>query len=76
MSEKVPRVTAAQMVKVLERLGFGLARQTGSHMIFKNDSGLRATIPSHAGKILHPKVLKSIMHEADLTVDELRTLLK
>lgn len=55
MSEKMPRVTAAQIIKVLERRGFGLARQAGSHMIFKNESGLRATVPSHAGKILHPK---------------------
>jgi len=76
MSEKMLRVTAAQIIKVLERRGFGLARQAGSHMIFKNESGLRATVPSHAGKILHPKVLKSIMHDADLTADELRDLLK
>lgn len=76
MSEKLPRLTASQVIKVLERAGFSLARQSGSHMIFKNSTGLRATVPFHVGKILHPKVLKSIMHEADLTLESLRELLK
>ena len=76
MSERMPRVTAVQIIKVLEKSGFFLTRQSGSHMIYKNATGLRATVPSHAAKILHPKVLKSIMREADLTADKLMELLK
>ena len=76
MSERMPRLTSAQIAKVLERAGFVLVRQSGSHMIYKNDVGTRATIPNHAGKIIHPKLLKSIMREADLTVIELLDLLK
>ncbi len=76
MSEKLPRVTAGEIIKVLERNGFVLTRQSGSHRIYKNADGARATVPFHAGKILHPKVLKSIMHEAGLSSEELRDLLK
>lgn len=76
MSERLPRVTASQIIRVLERAGFVLSRQSDSHMIYKNAIGLRATVPYHAGKILHPKILKSIMTEADLTVETLRELLK
>lgn len=76
MSEKLPRVTANEIVKVLERCGFVLTRQSGSHKIYKNQVGARATVPFHAGKILHPKVLKSIMHESGLSSEELRALLK
>lgn len=76
MSGRMPRATASQIIKVLEKTGFVLSRQSGSHMIYKNDAGLRATVPFHGAKILHPKILKSIMREADLTVEKLMELLK
>jgi len=72
---KLPRLTARQIVKVLEKSGFSLARQSGSHMIYKNAAGKRATVPFHATKVLHPKVLKSILRDADLTTDSLNELL-
>lgn len=72
---KLPRVTARQIIAVLERAGFSLARQSGSHMIFKNAAGKRATVPFHAAKTLHPKVLKSILRDADLTAEDLAKLL-
>jgi predicted RNA binding protein YcfA (HicA-like mRNA interferase family) len=75
MSGKLPRVTAADVIKVLERLGFRLVRQSGSHKIYRNESGKRLTVSYHAGKILHPKVLKSILRDADLTVDEFKKML-
>jgi predicted RNA binding protein YcfA (HicA-like mRNA interferase family) len=76
MNPRLPRVTAAQVIRVLEKLGFGLVRQSGSHKIYKNAIGKRATVPFHAGKILHPKVLKSILTDAGLTVEEFARLLK
>jgi predicted RNA binding protein YcfA (HicA-like mRNA interferase family) len=36
----------------------------------KMREGRRATIPFHSGKELHPKILKSILRDADLTVEE------
>jgi predicted RNA binding protein YcfA (HicA-like mRNA interferase family) len=69
---KLPRLTAREIVAVLERAGFSLSRQSGSHKIYKNSAGRRATVPFHASKILHPKVLKSIMQDADLTVEDLK----
>jgi predicted RNA binding protein YcfA (HicA-like mRNA interferase family) len=68
---KLPRLTARQIVAVLEKAGFSVARQSGSHMIYKNAAGKRATVPFHASKILHPKVLKNILRDADLTVEDL-----
>jgi len=68
-------LTARQIVSALERVGFSLSRQSGSHMIYKNAAGKRVTIPFHAAKILHPKVLKSILRDADLSIEKLETLL-
>jgi predicted RNA binding protein YcfA (HicA-like mRNA interferase family) len=72
---KLPRLTARQIVAVLEKAGFSLARQSGSHMIYKNAAGKRTTIPFHSSRILHPKILKSILRDADLTVEKLIELL-
>jgi predicted RNA binding protein YcfA (HicA-like mRNA interferase family) len=67
----MPRLTAAQIVRVLLRRGFAKTRQSGSHAIYQNEAGMRATVPAHSGKVLHPKVLKSIMRDADLSTSDL-----
>ena len=76
MTDKRPRIAAGEVICVLEQLGFFLARQSGSHKIYKNVEGRRVTVPYHAGKILHPKLLKSILRDADLTVEEFKQLLR
>jgi predicted RNA binding protein YcfA (HicA-like mRNA interferase family) len=72
---KLPRLNARQVIAVLQKAGFSLARQSGSHMIFKNPAGRRTTVPHHASKDLHPKLLKSILREANLSVEDLEKLL-
>ena len=75
MTSRLPRVTASEVISVLERRGFTQTRQSGSHKIYMDEAGNRATVPFHSGKILHPKVLKSILNDAGLTVDEFIQLL-
>lgn len=72
---KLPRVTAREIIGVLEKVGFALARQSGSHMIFKNPDGRRVTVPYHSSQVLHPKVLKSILKDANLSPERLTELL-
>lgn len=67
---KLPRITADIVIKILKMKGFSLVRQSGSHMIFRNEKGVRVTVPCHSGKILHPKVLKCIMKDAELTTED------
>ncbi len=74
MSQKLPRVTANEMIKIVEKLGFRFSRQSGSHKIYKNDEGKRVTIVYHSGKILHPKIVKSILVDAGLSVDEFKKI--
>ncbi|MFH0796154.1 MAG: type II toxin-antitoxin system HicA family toxin [Candidatus Omnitrophota bacterium] len=44
--------------------------------MYKNREGKRVTVPFHSGKILHPKVLKSILKDANLAIKELKKLIK
>ncbi|MBI4297015.1 MAG: type II toxin-antitoxin system HicA family toxin [Chloroflexi bacterium] len=76
MTGRLPRITADQAIHVLERAGFKLSRQSGSHRIYKNPEGRRATVPYHKGRVLHPKVLVSILEDADLTQEEFVALLR
>jgi len=45
MNEKIPRVTADKVIQVLERTGFHMVRQSGSHKIYKNKEGVRVISP-------------------------------
>ena len=76
MTSKLPRITAADTIRALERSGFLFSRQSGSHKIYKNEKGKRTTVPFHSGKKLHPKTLKSILRDTALTVDEFKKFLK
>ena len=75
MSQGLPKITAKEIIIILEKLGFYLARQSGSHKIYKNTEGKRITVPFHAGKILHPKILKSIMKDANISEEQLEEML-
>ena len=75
MSQRLPRVTADEVIRVIEKVGFTLARQSGSHRIYRSSAGKRITVPYHKGKILHPKVLVSILKDANLSREEFKNLL-
>jgi len=73
VSPRLPRITARETVAVLERRGFGLVRSKGSHQIYRSALGRRVTVSIHAGEmIISPKVLKNILSDAEMTVEDLR----
>lgn len=71
MTEKIPRITAGRMISLLERRGYVCVRQSGSHKIFRNNAGIRVTVPDHSGKILHPKIVKQICRDTGISPEEL-----
>ena len=46
MSPKLPRRTAVEVRKAIEKKEFRLVRQSGSHQVFRNDAGVRITLPA------------------------------
>ena len=73
---KVPRITAAKLIKVLLRKRFLFTRQEGSHKIYRNPDGVRATVPDHAGKTIHPKIIKTILVDTGWSLEEFISALK
>ena len=76
MSEKLPRVNSSEVEKIVIRIGYQPKRQSGSHRIYKNQEGKRVTLPIHPEKIIHPKIIKRILIENNLTVETFKELLR
>jgi predicted RNA binding protein YcfA (HicA-like mRNA interferase family) len=56
---KLTRLTAAEAENLLIQAGFALIRSKGSHRIYLKDN-IRVVVPFHAGKTLHPKIVKQV----------------
>jgi predicted RNA binding protein YcfA (HicA-like mRNA interferase family) len=65
---KLPRdVSGAEAGRALQRLGFVVQRQTGSHLILRKDNRT-VVVPQH--KPLKPGTLKGVIEQAGLTLAE------
>ena len=71
MSPHLPALTGQQVLAVLHRQGFVAVRQSGSHVILRHADGRRTTVPVHARRTLGRGLLRQIMRDTDLTVDDL-----
>jgi predicted RNA binding protein YcfA (HicA-like mRNA interferase family) len=72
----LPQVNGARVVRALERAGFVVLRQAGSHAQMRHSTDLsrRVTVPVHKGVDLKPGTLRAILRGAGLTAEQLRDL--
>ncbi len=73
---KLPSLSYSQAIKCFEKLGYLVVRQRGSHIRLhpqsdKNKKPL--TVPKH--KILGKGLLRKLLRDAEITVDQLLKLL-
>jgi len=75
MSKELPVLKPGEVVSALERAGFAIKRQTGSHIVlYKSDIHRPVTVPIHTGDL--PKgTLRAIIRQANLTVEAFIKLL-
>ena len=71
MNGKLPVLTPDQLVKILRRHGFEPVRQSGSHLVFEHPNGRHTTVPMHKGHDVGKGLLRQIMRDAGLTVEDL-----
>jgi predicted RNA binding protein YcfA (HicA-like mRNA interferase family) len=71
----LPMLTARQVLRALEKAGFQVQRQTGSHVRLKHADGRVVTVPVHASQDVGRGLLRKILRDADITPAELLTLL-
>jgi len=67
----LPVVTGEQAVKAFSKLGFSVARITGSHHIMKREGHLHLlSVPVHSGQTLKAGTLRSLIRAAGITLEE------
>ncbi|MBU3918500.1 type II toxin-antitoxin system HicA family toxin [Patescibacteria group bacterium] len=68
---------AKKMVKILLKLGFQEIRVKGSHHFFFNSStGKTATLPIHGNEYLSIGILKEILRDIELSLDDYEKIRK
>jgi predicted RNA binding protein YcfA (HicA-like mRNA interferase family) len=73
---KVPRIAGEEAVRAFCKAGYCVDRVRGSHHILKHpERTTRLSIPVHPGRTLGVGLLRRLIKDADLTVDEFIALL-
>jgi predicted RNA binding protein YcfA (HicA-like mRNA interferase family) len=72
---QLPRISGHEVVKALRKLGYEPDRQRGSHMVLRQAfyPYRRLTVPDHDE--IAKGMLRAIIRQAGLTVDEFKALL-
>jgi predicted RNase H-like HicB family nuclease len=77
VNPKLPVISGREAIKAFERVGYQVVRQRGSHVRLRDETDPNhrpLTVPNH--KTLKLGLLRKLLRDADLTVDEFTELLK
>jgi predicted RNA binding protein YcfA (HicA-like mRNA interferase family) len=69
------RLTGKQLIRALKKSGFEVIRIQGSHHRLRHADGRVTTVPVLSGETIGPGLLGQILHDCDLTHDQLDALL-
>jgi predicted RNA binding protein YcfA (HicA-like mRNA interferase family) len=68
---RMPRISSKEAIRALERLGFEQVRQTGSHVVMKQeteDGEIGCVVPLH--RELKVGTLSGILKQAQITIED------
>jgi len=66
---QLPLLSATELAKILDMLGFEFKRQKGSHMFFQHSDGRTTIIPNHPGEQIDRGLLNKII-KRDLQISK------
>ena len=67
---KLVLISGKKLCKLLEKLGFISIQGKGSHVRFKHPDGRRTVVPVHANEDIGKGLLKAILNQIKITVEE------
>jgi predicted RNA binding protein YcfA (HicA-like mRNA interferase family) len=71
---KLKLIDATRMEKILLAQGFVKVRQKGSHAFYRHPDGKTTTLPHHKGRLLARPLIREILREIDITVEQYNDL--
>jgi len=66
---KLPVLRPREVCRILEALGFALARQRDSHLQYRHADGQATTVPNHPGRDISPILLHQIAKDIGMTAE-------
>ena len=73
---KLPALNAKKIIRALEHAGFMKHRQKGSHLVMiHKQKRLTTIIPIHSGETITKPLLKEILNQCGLPIDDFLDLL-
>ena len=66
----IPVLKPSEVEQILVKLGFESVRQRGSHRQFRHIDGRFTTVPFHSGRDISPVLLRRIVKDINMTVEE------
>lgn len=74
---KLPQLTANELMKILQKIGFKVLRQSGSHVFLRHDDGRTTVVPNHPGeKLDRGLLLKIVKKDVNLSREDFENLIK
>lgn len=73
---KLKLIDAKTMEKLLLKLDFVRVRQKGSHVLYRHVDGRTTTVPFHISRELARPLIRQIISEINLSVDDYNTILQ
>lgn len=73
---KLPLANARTLEKLLFKLGFERVRSKGSHVFYRHPDGRYTTIPHHKGRDISRPLIRAILKQVDLSIEEYAQHLK
>lgn len=70
MGTRLPTLKAADVIRILLKLGFVHIRQSGSHIFFQHPDGRTTLVSGHPGQDIGRGLMRQIIREVGLTPDE------
>ena len=67
---RLPVLKPREVIRALERLGFSEVRQRGAHRQFRHPDGRGTTVPFHPGRDIAPPLLRQIIKDINVPVEE------
>jgi len=71
---RLPILTGLEIIKILEKAGFKIIRQKGSHVFLKHQDNRITIIPVHKGKDVDRSLLRKILRDTKISPNEFKNI--
>ncbi|MEK9165524.1 MAG: type II toxin-antitoxin system HicA family toxin [Patescibacteria group bacterium] len=71
---KFSPIDPRKLIKIIKKIGFQKVHQKGSHAFFEHPDGRTTVVPMHYGEDIGKGLLRDILKDIELTVDDFNQL--